>query len=356
MPVYKDPERGTWTARFYYTDWTGKRKQKKKRGFKRQADAKQYEREFLIANNAGRGSGTADMTFKTLYDEYINDCGLRIKASSLNTISRLAENHILPFFKDRKLSEMTPRVIRQWQNELLKNDSYSSRYLRSIHIELSSIFNYAIKYYELPSNPCTVVGNICKPEKKIMKIWTKEEWQKANAQLKDGPAKIAIEILFWTGIRRGELMALTPEDIFPDRISITKTYSRVKGSILITSPKTLKSIRDVTIPEWLYNDIQNYMHKLYGLKSNERIITIAPQNIKYNLDKAASRAGLEQIRIHDLRHSHASMLIDMGYNIFAVSERLGHENVSTTMNVYGHLYPERKADIAKGLNKAMSDL
>ena len=150
MPVFKDETRGTFYVKAYYTDYTGARKQKMKRGFKLQRDAKEWERAFLE-----KVQGTPTMTFYSLYELYMADISTRLKESSIISKKTVFNNRILPYFKDKPINAITPADIRLWQNDLLSKD-LSDAYLRRIHNTIVTFFNYAVKYYNLPKNPCAV--------------------------------------------------------------------------------------------------------------------------------------------------------------------------------------------------------
>ncbi len=151
---------------------------------------------------------------------------------------------------------------------------------------------------------------------------------------------------------KAELLALTPADILADkRISINKNFAKLKGQELFLIPKTSKSKRDVAIPDFLYDDIQEYISKLYGIQPNDRIFYFTKYALGKEMKKVAKKIGLPEIRVHDLRHSHASMLVDMGFDILEISKRLGHESVKTTLDTYSHLYPEKDARLAGELDK-----
>lgn len=346
MPAYKDEERGTWYASFYYTDWMGNRKLKKKRGFKTQREAKEFEREFL-----NKEERDCDITFEFLVEEYFKDLSTRLKKTTIAIKRDIFNTKILPYMKNLKISQITPTTVRLWQNEILKG-GYAPTYQKTIHNQLSAILNYAVKYYNMPNNPCRITGSIGKKNADSMKIWTLDDYKKFIALEMKPAAFVAFEILFWCGLREGELLALTPADITEDKkIHITKTFVRVDGEELVTPPKTPKSIRDVPIPDFLYNEIQDYISKLYGIQPQDKLFYFTKGFIGKEIKRLHEKAGVERIRTHDLRHSHASLLIDMGYSIFLISERLGHENVETTMNTYGHLYPNKHQEMVDGLEK-----
>ena len=185
-----------------------------------------------------------------------------------------------------------------------------------------------------------------------MKIWTQEEYERFSRQIRKPAMKLAFDILFYTGMRSGELLALTPPDILPDRrISISKTFAKVNGQEIFLEPKTPKSRRDISIPDFLYKDITAYMSKLYGIGPDDRIFYFTKSALEKEMKRNAPIAGLEPIRVHDIRHSHASMLIEMGFNALEISERLGHESVKTTLDTYSHLYPDKDQQLADRLNQ-----
>lgn len=348
MPVYKDEERKTWYCSFYYVDWTGKRKLKKKRGFKTQREAKAWEKAFL-----DKGKEHCDMTFQSLYELYIADQRGRLKESTIETKKNIIENRILPYFKDLTVSQITAPTVRRWQQELMNsNKEYSQTYLHTVHSQLSAMMNFAVKYYGLPQNPCAVTGSIGKKKADEMQIWTLDEFNKFISVVDKPAIKLAFEIMFFAGTRVGETIALTPADILPSKvIDVNKTMYRVNGENRVYDPKTSKSARKIPIPEFLYDEIQNYIKSIYGIGKNDNIFYFVRTTLNKNLDYFAKKAGVKRIRVHDLRHSHASLLIEMGQPILLISERLGHENVNTTWSTYAHLYPDKGKQLADELQK-----
>jgi len=300
---------------------------------------------------------TSDILFSSLVENYLEDMKHRLKPTTMENKRNIIEVKLLPYFSTQKTCDIDTIKIRKWQNELLayrdeKGKPYSQTYLKTINNQMSAILNYAVKHYRLPFNPCTVAGSIGKSKAGEMKFWTREQYEIFSHSIQKSAIKLAFDILFYSGIREGELLALTPADILPDkRISITKNYAKLKGDELFLIPKTSKSNRIVTIPDFLYDDIQEYISKIYGIQQTDRIFYFTKSALEKDIKRVAEIAGLPEIRVHDLRHSHASMLIDMGTNIFEISRRLGHESVKTTMDTYGHLYPNKDQKLAEELNK-----
>lgn len=162
----------------------------------------------------------------------------------------------------------------------------------------------------------------------------------------------AYEVLYWCGLRIGELLALTLSDIDFEGglISVTKTYNHLSGREIISTPQTPSSVRKVSMPAFLVDEIKEYIGLLYEPKENQRIFQISKSKISSNFHKLSDQAGLKRITIHGLRHSHVSLLISKKYDIFEVSKRIGHKSVKTTQDIYGHLFDDVQKSIANDLN------
>lgn len=337
MPTYKDKKRGTWYCSFYYTDWTGAKKRKKKEGFKKESEAKAFERKFLEGQQ-----NNCDIEFKTLVDLYMEDVATRVRSTTLENKKYVIDLKITPYFGKMNVNKITPNHIRKWQNELIKK-GYSQTYLKSINNQISAIFNFAIKYYNLSSSPALKAGAMGKKNADDMQFWTVKEFKKF-IEYDDKPiSELAFKVLFWTGMRSGELMALTYKDInLSDKIiDINKTYTRLKKEDIINSPKTPKSKRTISISNSLCEDIEKYKNKLYDYKESDRIFNFTKFFLGHEMRRVCKKSGVKQIRIHDLRHSHASLLIELGFTPLLIAERLGHEKVQTTLDTYSHLYPNK---------------
>ena len=350
MPAYKDKERGTWYASFYFTDWQGARKLKKKRGFARKKDAEQYEREFLH-----KEAGNCDMTFSSMVDLYLADMSSRLRENTMETKDNIIEKWVLPFFGSRKLAEITPSMVRRWQSEVLASD-IAPTYAKTIHNQLSAIFNYACRYYGLKDNPARLAGSMGEKRANTKHFWTPENFEMFIGFVPQYPARVGLSLLFWTGLRIGELLALTPADIDlqAGTISVSKSFQLIKGREVITAPKTKKSCRVVPIPPTMTVGLKNYEKSFYGLQPTDRLFPFTKSYFHKQMEAGCQAAKMEKIRLHDLRHSHASMLIHMGVPILLVSERLGHENVETTLQTYGHLYPTQTTEALERMDSMMT--
>ena len=352
MAVYKDEKTNTWMVYYRVTDWKGDRKQSTKRGFPTKREALAWEREFLNKTQAD-----LSMTFASFIETYTVDMKNRIKENTWQTKEHIIRTKILPYFGNRKISDIQPRDIIAWQNEMIKGcdkngKKYSPVYLKTLHNQLSAIFNHAVKFYGLKENPAAKVGNMGKAKSREMLFWTQEEYQKFAFAIMDKPVSYyAFEMLYWCGIREGELLALTAGDFDFERgtVTINKSYQRIDGRDVITEPKTPKSNRMIKMPDFLIEEIKEYLSKLYGLQKSDRVFNITKNYLHREMTRGADEAGVKRIRIHDLRHSHISLLIEMGYSAVAIADRVGHESINITYN-YAHLFPSTQTDMADKLN------
>ena len=332
---------------YRYTDWQGKRRKSTKRGFATKREAEEWLRNFLITQKAD-----FDMKFEDFWKMYCADMETRLREHTMRTKKYIVELKILPYFGDKRVNDITAADIRQWQNELIKM-GYSPTYLKTINNQLSAIFNYAVRYYDLKSNPCVKAGSMGKSKAEEMDFWTGEEFRKfIDSVMNKRLSYMAFMTLYWTGMRMGELLALNPKDIDLEKrtISITKSYQRLGKKDVITPPKTPKSKRVITIPEFLAADIKDYMDSLYDLQENDRLFPITKYYLEHEMQRGIKESGVKRIRVHDLRHSHASMLIELRFSPLEIANRLGHEKVETTLNTYAHLYPNKQIKLAERLD------
>ena len=185
-----------------------------------------------------------------------------------------------------------------------------------------------------------------------MLFWTKDEYTTFAEEIMDKPISFyAFEMLYWCGLRMGELLALTPNDFDLEDgiVRITKSYQRIHGEDVITDPKTDKSIRNIKMPDFLVDEIQDYLKALYSVEGDTRIFPITKGYLHREMTRGCNATGVKRIRIHDLRHSHVSLLINMGFSAVAIADRVGHESIDITYR-YAHLFPTTQKEIANKLN------
>lgn len=348
MKAEKDPKTGKWLIQYRYTDWQGNRKKSTKRGFATKRDAEEWLRKFLLMQ-----SSNFDMSFEDFLKIYYEDMNVRLRENTMRTKKYIIDLKILPYFKNLSMNSIKPADIRKWENQLL-SQGYSLTYIKTIYNQLNAIFNYAVRYHDLKGNPCAKAGSIGKNKADEMKFWTKEQFNQFIEGVMDKHISYVIfMVLYWTGIRIGELLALTPADIDVENktISITKSYQRIGKRDVITPPKTPKSNRVISIPEFLAADLQDYMNSLYDVGKKDRLFPITKYYIKNEIARGCKKTGVPIIRAHDLRHSHCSLLIELKFQPLEIAERLGHERVETTLNTYSHLYPNKQRILSDRLEE-----
>ena len=349
MAIYKDKKRGTWYVSLFYRDATGKRLHKMKRGFRTRKEAQVWEKGFLDGKE-----DIPEMSFEEVTQLYFENMRSRLRKTTVQTKEYVIKGKILPFFKDKNIYEITPADVRDWQNNLLQR-GYAETYLRTIQEQLTAIFNFAIRYYDLPKNPILAAGSIGKDKAREMEIWTVEEFYKFIAVFKDEPMKrIGFLILFWTGLRLGEMLALTIADIdfVANTVRVTKTLNRIHGYELITEPKTPKSRRIVSMPDVLVREVRKYIAGMINPTNDSRLVTVSKLVMEREIHRGARLAGVKDIHVHCLRHSHTALIGSLGATPVEAAERLGHENVQTTLNVYSHVLPGWQTEFMKELDKA----
>lgn len=361
MSVYKDKWNGydgdSWRVTVRHKNWRGELVRHDKRGFGSKKEALAYEREFI-----SRISKDINMGFSTFIDIYLGDIKPQLKPTTYESKLAVIEPHIRPYFGNKTLSGISSTDILQWQNELLarrdeNGKGYKQTYLRSIQNQLNAIFNHAVRYYDLSKNPCLANKKMGKSKAGEMLFWTKEEYLKFSEIMKEKPISYyAFQLLYWTGIRCGELLALTKADfdLLQGKMRINKNYQVVKGQGMIMSPKTEKSNRIIDLPEFLCDEMEDYIESLYKVDDDSRLFEISKSYLHHELDRGCKSTGIKRIRIHDLRHSSCALLINLGYSPVQIAERLGHESITITER-YSHLYPSVQRDMASKLNEVFNE-
>ncbi len=302
------------------------------------------------------------MEFKNFIEAYLEDLKPQIKPNTYEMKVYVIGAHIVPYFENKSLSEITAIDVLQWQNALLskrdKNDkAYSETYLRTIQNQLTAIFNHAVRFYDLERNPCAKNKKMGKAKSKEMKFWTRNEYMQFAEAIKDKPMSYYIfEVLFWTGIRMSEMLALERGDIDLENrtLRIDKQLQRIDGELVLTTPKSEKSNRVIELPEFLCRELEDYFEMLYKVEEHTRLFPISKSGLHHEMDRGAKKAGVKRIRIHDLRHSACAALIELGFSPTQIADRLGHESASITIR-YAHLYPSVQRDMANKLNQMFQE-
>ena len=246
MPVYKDEARGTWYFVARIKTKNGNTKQIKRRGFAKKKEAKEAEQK---AKN--EAENTSDVTFAEVCNSYFDWYVLRRKQSSINVIKNIIFNHLMDEFGHRKIDKITPAHVVAFQNKIIQE--YSPDFLKKIHTTLSAIFNYSIRTYGSKKNPAKIAGNFDVKKKKRINYWEYDEYKKFIEEVEESLYEAFFETLYYSGARKGELLALTWDDVDFEEgsIDINKTeYNRQ-----VTEPKTEESIRKIMMPGFVLNKL-----------------------------------------------------------------------------------------------------
>ena len=346
MPAYKDPKTGKWYCKFYYKDWNGERRQKKKSGFSRKREAAQWESEFL-SNHIN----SPDISFSSVCGKYLELKKATWKPLTYQSRKSIVENHIIPHLGHMAINEITPLMISEWQKDELKKASKNS--VKLYKTTLSAVFTFAVNNYGLKDNPCRKSEKLIVPRKE-MRFITVEDFKKLAAASDDMQFTTALKVLFWSGMRWGEFAALTIRDIQPDHINVNKTmvYILGEGYKVQHSTKSVSGLRKVPIHQKLYKTVEEYINTSQDIQDasdDQPLFTISHRLFRLKLHRACAGAGLTPIRIHDLRHSHVALLIHMGLFPNAIAKRIG-DIPDTVINTYAHIYEEDEAALSFKLN------
>ena len=351
MPSYKNEKNKTWYCKFYYEDFFGERRPKLKRGFEKKKDADAWERDFL-ENHAT----TPDVTFDALANKYLEDR----KANCSYETHRAREHDVRlyynPYFSGKKVRDITPLMVREWQNTLKKKKNkygrpYAATTLKSIHVGLSAIFNFGVRFYNTP-NPAAKAGSMGSSKTSEMEIYTLSEFNTLmNGASIKYPYGIVFDALYWSGVRIGELLAMDISDAIFDKnaLKVSKTLIGSTGRIQ-DHPKNDRGFRTILMPQKVMMDIYSYVDRMYD--KTGRLFPFSHNTIRSHLYKASDDVGLHRIKVHELRHSQASLMIDLGYSVFAVAKRLG-DTPEMILKTYGHMYKNKEQKLIQEYNQLL---
>ncbi|MBC6972579.1 site-specific integrase [Bacillus sp. Xin] len=344
MTIYKDEKRGTYYFIVRVRQFDGTLKQVKRRGFKTKKEARTAEAKALIQTEAN-----SKLTFSQMAEEYFEWYTQRRKQSSVHAIKNIIYNHILEEFGKIKIDQITAKHVMNYQNKII--DKYSAMFLKKIHSTLSAIFNFAIKFHGLSNNPARIAGNFEKESNKRINFWEFKEFKRFISVVDEPLYKAFFSTLYYSGARKGELLALTWSDVnFEEKtIDINKTNYNKQ----ITKPKTKASNRIIMLPNFIMDLLKDTKKSasLTAPVKNDYVVfgefydSISTTTLHRRFEKYVNIAKVKKIIIHEFRHSHASYLINRGVSPLVVAQRLGHSDVATTLNTYSHLYPSKQAEV-----------
>ncbi len=364
MPIYKtdkkkDGKQG-YKVQINYTDKNGEYRQKAKTVYGL-SEAKLAEQ--AMTYNVGiEAASPSRLTVNELFEEYIISKKADVRVSSLNKSIGTIKNHVIPYLANVKLEKLDVRTIQNWKNMISAKD-LAIKTKQNIYKEFSTMLNYAVKMGYILSSPLYKAGNFKdvyfdKPADKIQ-YYTAEQFkkyiseaEKHNKTLIDKGFIVFFYIAFFTGMRKGEINALKWSDIDGDIIHVRRSVAqKIKGRPIIeTPPKNKSSYRDVQMPSNLRFILEEHKQHQKEATSDFNddfrvcggISCLGDTAIDNKNRFFAKEADLPRIRIHDFRHSHASLLANNGINIQEIARRLGHSKIEITWNTYSHLYPREE--------------
>lgn len=293
----KDPN-GTWRIQYRWTDWTGTKKKSQKRGFKTKKEAEEWYAHFMLQQ-----SSDPTMTLADFWEIYKADMEKSLRKTTMKQKEYVMNDKVLPYFGKTLINEITAPMIRKWQGEMMEK-GFKPTYLKTIHNQLSAILNYAVNFYDLRSNPCRKAGSMGKSKADERPYWTLEEFQKfSDAIMYKQDSLIAFQILFWTGMRIGELLALQVKDIDFEqgRLTVDESLTRLDGEDLIMAPKTESSVRVITIHKELQEELKEYIATLYHVRPGTRLFAGRTKSFfEHEMERGIKLAGVKKITVHVL--------------------------------------------------------
>ena len=358
MSVYKDKD-GTWFVKLRYRDWDGQRVDTTKRGFVTKRDASVWENERIRAL-----TGSLDMSLKDfIYDVYLPNMNNRIRPSTYLMKKNVLETHVIPILGNFSIISLSATDIMRWQDKIMNYSNpktgkpYTKSYLKTINLQLTAVLSHAVKYYNLPENVAIKAGSMGDNKHLEVDFWTYEEATLVLDELMDNPLyHMAISFLYYSGCREGEMLALTWDkiDVKTRLATIDSTYQILEGEPHIGPPKTPQGFRKVMLPDFLMDELLEFRNLVYKPNHWDRIFAgVNKSSLNRILKSAAEKAGVKPITVHGLRHSHVSLLINMGFDAVSIGKRIGHKSVEITYR-YAHMFPstqKKLVECLENLNK-----
>ena len=351
MASYEKRENG-WTVRFRQNG-----SNKRLSGYKTKKEAElAYFKESAINKPTG-----ADITLEQLYELFKDYKRLRVKESSYICLVQAIRDYIIPYFGKKQVNKITSADILKWQNDINATPLKFCTKDR-IYTNFVNLMNYAVKFHALPFNLVSKVGNFKSDEmKKEITFWTDEEFRRFIIEVDSLIYKAFFSLLYLTGARKGEALALQWVDVNLENavININKTYTNkcLNGGYKLTTTKNKSSTREVIIPDTLIKllvKLKNYYSQFEGFNNDCFVFGLSRPLSTTDLNRKkeyyCQKSGVRVIRFHDFRHSHASLLLNKEQNIMLVAQRLGHSDISMTLNTYSHLFPNKQRELMNTLD------
>lgn len=286
------------------------------------------------------------ITFKEVINNYLKYISIKKKLNTFLTNKGRIEKYILPYFENKNIYEFNAQDFLNWQY-IIESYNFKYNYKSSLFYTFSDLLNYCIIFYNLKENIAKRIGNFKNNDiEENNLVWNLDDFKKFINVINDQKFKLAYKILFFTGIRKGELLALKVKDLNNNKLTINKTITR---NHIIQPPKTRSSNRIISISEDLKKELNNYI-KNYRLKNDDYLFNITFTTLARKKDYYCEIANVKKITIHQFRHSHACLLFNYNVPIDEISFRLGHSKISMTTDIYLKYLPKKEKSVLNTLN------
>ncbi len=357
MAQYIPKGKNKWIFDVRYVDFYGNKQRKRQGSYRTKKEAKEAEEQFLASTKLTLAKG---ITFKEICTEYLLYKKNRIRETSYVKVERHLKHHILPTLGDLELETINIKHLAHWQDTMLSK-GLSKKYINKVTTELSSIFKYAQKMKPNLVNQVSLLDRFKDDQVKDINYFTYDEYLKFESVIDDLKWKCFFNTLYFSGLRKTEALALNWNDVdFKNSsISVTKNVvQKLKGQgPVITPPKNKTSNRTIKLPNITMHMLKELLaeqKKIIGFNKNMYVFyadrPYPESTITEKKNKYCDEACVKRIRIHDFRHSHASLLINQSVNVLVVSKRLGHSDVKMTLNTYSHMFDDKEDEAVELLN------
>lgn len=336
---------------------TGKRIQKFKNGFRTQKEAQEWRLKMLADFGKGALTSNSSMSFgKFLNDYFIPDYQSNVRQRTFDMAQSKFKR--LSYFENMRLSDILAPHVKQWQNAMFI-EGLSNNYIRSVHQILQQVFDLAVRLGMLPTNIAKQVGNVKKDKPKV-DFWTVEEFQKFISTFdKSNIYDLLYFTTFWfffmTGVRTSELQAIEWSKLDFENGTVLvdcSMYYKNQKEWYITDTKSISGTRLIYLDDDTLEHLKYWKQAQSQIGKCRFVFSIADSplvksTLKRTLHMHSEFANIKSIRIHDLRHSHASFMLSLGMNDLEMQNRLGHADIKTTLGTYSHLRPNAMKEVAE---------
>jgi integrase len=355
-----DKEGNSW---FYVVDLGkdeyGKRKRKKKRGFKTKKEAQQALTKLLHEVNSGTYVEPSNMKYEAFLQEWLEGKRHTLSVQTFIMYEIYAKTHILPILGHIQLDKLTPISIQKFVSHI-RGKGLADATVERIYSIVNTSLNMAVKMQLIPKNVASLIDKP-KRNKNQLTVWDVEQVNRFLSVARESPYYMAFFLAIMTGMRQGEILGLSWKDVDLNKglLYVTQTLSH-NGKSIMVGAKTKTSIRSVALSPSTIAALKKHQDET-GCNPSRLVVCsttgtpVNPANLRREWLKLIKLAEVPQIRFHDLRHTHASLMLKQGEHIKVVSERLGHSKIQMTLDTYSHIMPNMQKEAASRFDNLLMD-